>query len=206
MTFDLYAWTDPRDLDADEAAARIAAWEEAGADPAVAPFEPSTNVTWFYRELLRDSPGIDVVSDAAPLANRRPIVLQTDEPPPAHVVGIRLRPGMAREDLDTIFGLAAKYDLVLFEPQGNRLHLPLEELASYASATFWPRGAIRAFVAGAVGALLAIVAWALGVPILSGAVAVVGGFLFVMAVYTFVHEGRVWWRARRREAAGPGAD
>ena len=37
----------------------------------------------------------------------------------------------------------------------------------------------------------------MGIPLISGIVAVVGAFLFVMAVYSFVHEGRVAWRARR---------
>jgi len=78
MGFDLYVWSDPRDLEPDEAAVRAGAWEDAGADPVDAPFEPSTNVAWCFRELLRDLPAIDVVSDAAPPTNRRPIVLQTD--------------------------------------------------------------------------------------------------------------------------------
>lgn len=54
----------------------------------------------------------------------------------------------------------------------------LEEMAAYASATFWPRGAIRAAVAGAVGGLLAVGAWLIGIPLLSGVLVLIGGFLF----------------------------
>ncbi len=78
------------------------------------------------------------------------------------------------------------------------LHLPLQELAAYASAKFWPAGAIQAAVAGGIGAVIAVVAWILGIPLLSGILMIVGGLLFVMAVYTFVHEGRKTMAARRR--------
>jgi len=42
-------------------------------------------------------------------------------------------------------------------------------------------------VAGIAGAVIAVGAWLLGIPIVSGVVAVIGGFMFVMAVYTFIH-------------------
>ena len=79
----------------------------------------------------------------------------------------------------------------------GEIHLPLEDLAAYASATFWPAGAIQAAVAGGVGLIIAGVAFFLGIPILSGIAIVIGLFLFVMAIYTFVHEGRKAMRARR---------
>jgi hypothetical protein len=63
-------------------------------------------------------------------------------------------------------------------------------MAAHASATFWPAGAIQAAVAGGVGGVIAVVAWFLDIPLLSGILVVVGGFLVVMAVYTFIHEGR----------------
>ncbi len=94
------------------------------------------------------------------------------------------------DTLESIFGLAAKYDLIVFEPRSRRLHQPLEELAEYASATFWPAGAIQAAVAGGIGGVIAVVAWLLSIPLLSGVLAVAGGFMFVMAVFTFIHEGR----------------
>jgi Flp pilus assembly protein TadB len=73
---------------------------------------------------------------------------------------------------------------------------PLDALAAHASATFWPRGAIRAAVVGGLGGIVAVVALGLGIPLVSGLVAIVGGFLLLMAVVTFAHEGRVAWRAR----------
>jgi hypothetical protein len=50
MTFDLYAWHSPRDIDEDAAEALLRTWhEESGGDPARSPFAPSTDVGWFYR-------------------------------------------------------------------------------------------------------------------------------------------------------------
>ena len=46
-------------------------------------------------------------------------------------------------------------------------------------------------------------AWFLGIPVLSGIAIVIGGFLFVMAVYTFVHEGRKAMKARRTGGEPP---
>ena len=76
-------------------------------------------------------------------------------------------------------------------------------LAEYASATFWPGGAIQAAVAGGIGLVIAVVAWFLGIPVLSGIAIVIGGFLFVMAVYTFIHEGRKAMKARRAGGEPP---
>ena len=60
-----------------------------------------------------------------------------------------------------------------------------------------PPGAIQAAVAGGVGLVIAVVAWFLGIPVLSGVVIVIGGFMVVMAVFTFIHEGRKAMKARR---------
>ena len=79
---------------------------------------------------------------------------------------------------------------MVFDARSRRVHLPLEEMAAHASATFWPGGAIQAAVAGGIGGAIAVGAWFLGIPVLSGLLVVVGGFMVVMAVYTFIHEGR----------------
>ena len=118
-------------------------------------------------------------------------------------MAVRLGPGPARDDLDAIFGLAAKYDLVLFDARRRAIHHPLGEMAAHASATFWPRGAVQAAVAGSIGAIVALVAWALAIPLLSGILVLIGGFLVVMAVLTFVHEGRERLRRRAGEASTP---
>ena len=101
-----------------------------------------------------------------------------------------------RELLSEVYGLATKYDLVVYDPIRGMVNRPQADLAAYASATFWPRGAIRAFLAGGGGAILAAGAWAIGIPILSGVAIVVGLFVVVMAVFTFVHEGRIALRRR----------
>lgn len=108
-----------------------------------------------------------------------------------------MTPDEPRDELDAIFGLAAKYDLVVFDPASRRVHRPLDAMAAHASATFWPRGAIQAAVAGTAGLVIAIVAWLVGIPLVSGLLVLAGGFMFVMAVVTFVHEGRNAIRGRR---------
>jgi hypothetical protein len=196
MTFDLYAWKSPRDLDADAIDALLEKWHAAGGDPAMSPFEP--DVSWFYLELTKDEPELGATSDALPNTSKTPIWLgMTPEPPPARVVRIPVAAATPTDALDTVYGLAAKYDLVLYDPRDRGLHLPLEDLAAYASATFWPAGAIQAAVAGGIGLIIAVVAWFVGIPVLSGIAIVIGGFLFVMAVYTFVREGRKAVKARR---------
>jgi hypothetical protein len=197
VTFDLYAWKTPRDLDDEHARTLVDGWQEAGGDPAASPFDPSTDVGWFFRELMQDEPALEVSSDAVPTQTRTPIWLSGTDEPPARVVGVRLSPATSRGALDTIFSLAAKYDLVLFDARIGRVHLPLDEMAAHASATFWPAGAIQAAVAGGIGGAIAIGAWLLGIPLLSGLVALAGGFMFVMAVFTFVHEGRKAAGARK---------
>jgi hypothetical protein len=195
--FDCYAWAAPRDLSAEAAAERIDAWLAEGGDPAASPFEPSTDVAWFYRELTKDLPDIDAVSDGPRNTRSRPIFLETDDPPPARVVAIRLTRERGDVELDEIFGLAMKYDLVVYDPSGKRLGQPLAIMSALAGATFWPRGAIQAIVAGLIGAGLAVGAWVASIPIVSGVVVGVGVFLVVLTAATLGAETRSWWRRRR---------
>jgi hypothetical protein len=203
MAIDLYVWSAPRDLDADHAEALVAGWEADGGDPARSPFDPSTDVGWFHRELRQDAPDLGVSSDAVPSTSTMPIWLSSADEPPARIVAIRLSPDTPRDDLDTIASLAAKYDLVLFDRVNRRVIRPLDEMAAHAHATFWPAGAIQAATAGGAGLVLAIVAWLPEIPVLSGVLVVIGGFLFVGAVYTFVHEGRATLRDRRMGGPPP---
>jgi hypothetical protein len=204
MTIELHAWKAPRDLEPGAADALLAEWSRAGADRSALPFEPSSDVGWFHRELLHDHPDLETASDTEPTRSTRPIWLATDPEPPARLVTVRVPADDPHDVLESIYGLATKYDLVVYVPQTQQLTLPLAETAAWASATFWPQGAIQAATAGTVGAAMAGVAWFVGAPIVSGVLVVVGGFLFVMAVYTFAHEGRRALGTRRRRA-GPGA-
>jgi hypothetical protein len=200
---DLYAWQSPGDLDPDRAAAVLDAWRASGGAFAEAPFEPSTDVGWFYRELMDDAPGLDAESDAVPRHSKAPIWLATTDEAPARLVGIRVSPDTPPDTLEAIFGLAAKYDLVLFDARSRRMARPLEAMAEHASATFWPGGAIQAAVAGGIGGAIAVVAWILSIPVVSGILVVVGGFMAVMAVFTFVHEGRKRLAGRRARDTPP---
>jgi hypothetical protein len=193
MRPELYVWKAPIPRDAGQAGALVRAWRESAAgsasgaatgDSAAGPFESSDDLTWFSRELTGDAP---------PVWNPdRPATREH----PDRIVVVPFEEATAREVLSEVYGLATKYDLVVYDPQRGAVNRPQAELAAYASATFWPRGAVRAFVAGAGGALLAIAAWLVGVPILSGIAIVIGVFLFAMAVYSFMHEGRIALRRR----------
>jgi hypothetical protein len=196
MTFDLYVWSSPRDLDEDRAEELLENWHAAGADPASSPFEPSTDIGWFCRELIEDAPDLEVVTDATPRQTRVPIWMSGTDEPPARLVAIRVSPNTPPDTLEAILGLAMKYDLVLFDARSRRLHHPLAEMSAYADATFWPAGAIQAAVAGLFGGAVAVGAWILSIPIVSGVVAVIGGFMFVMAVFTFINAGRSAMKTR----------
>ena len=198
MSFDLYVWQSPRDLDEAQAIALVDAWQAGGGDPAASPFEPSTDIGWFHRELMHDLPHLDVVSDAVPNPSKRPVWLSTDDEPSARVVAIRL-PAMPQEAFNEVMSLAVKYDLVVFDARTPQVRFPQREMAAYASATFWPAGAIQAAVAGGLGAVIAIIAWLVAIPILSGVVIVIGGFMAVMAIWTFIAEGRSALRSQSRE-------
>ena len=188
--FDLYVWQSPRDLDDDGASALFERWQAAGGALDASPFEPSKDVGWFYRELLRDRADLETASDVAPNRTAVPVWLSLGEEPAARVVAIRRSADEPREDANDVFSLATKYDLVVFDAQAGRVYRPLEIMTAYASATFWPKGAIRAAVVGGLGGVAALIAWMIGIPVVSGLVAAAGGFMFVMAVITFVHEGR----------------
>jgi hypothetical protein len=199
VRFDLYVWRDPRDLDADSATELIDGWLAAGGDPAMSPFEPSSDVGWFLYELKAEAPHLEVVSDGLPSDRSGPIWVQSSPEAPARIVAVQLPPDAdeARDALETIVGLATKYDLLLFDPKRHQLHRPLELMAAYASATFWPAGAIRAGVVGLIGLLVATVGFLSTIPVVGWALVLVGGFVALMAVVTFFHEGRAALRRRR---------
>jgi hypothetical protein len=190
VTYTLYVWKRPRVTDPDEAAALLERWDESGDDAADRPFEATTDVHWFLVELRNDLPELDATSDQEHAHPIKKLWWLDDPGPVDRVVTMQLAPETPQDAIATIASLAMKYDLVLFDPQRRSAHLPMEEMAAHASATFWPRGAIQAFVAGALGGLAAVIAWLLGIPIVSGIMVIVGAFMLVMAMFTFVHEGR----------------
>ena len=63
-------------------------------------------------------------------------------------------------------------------------------MGEYASATFWPRGAIRTVVAIVIGVAVAAGAWLVGIPLLSGAVALFAAFMVAIFVSSMVVEVR----------------
>jgi hypothetical protein len=193
VTEDLYIWESPRDMDAAAAADLVADWQAAGGIPRESPFTESTSVGWFVRELKQDYPELELETDAVPTVTSTPIWLSGSNEPPARVVVIRDYPAAAAEVHADIMSLATKYDLAVFYPDGPNgpvLQFPFKRLEEYASANFWPAGARQAATAGLGGAILAAVAWVIGIPIVSGVLIVVGVFMSAMSVLTFVWEGR----------------
>jgi hypothetical protein len=75
-------------------------------------------------------------------------------------------------------------------------------MAEYASATFWPRDAIRTVVAIVIGLGVGVLAWQLGVPLLSGGIALFALFMVAIFVVTLVSEGRKAL-ARSNDSGGP---
>src|SRR4051812_20213630 len=103
MTLDLYVWKSPRDLDAATADALLEEWHAAGGDPASAPFEPSTDVGWFYRELTKDEPDLDATSAALRNTRRAPLWMTAPpDPPAARVVRIPVSAAMTHDLLNSI--------------------------------------------------------------------------------------------------------
>jgi hypothetical protein len=193
VKYDVYVWAAPHDLDADAAADAVGAWEAAGGDPAQSPFEPSTDIGWFRRELQNSIPSLEVSSDAIPKASRVPIVLSAEDEPPARVIAIRLPRDDAaglRDAIEEIYSLALKYDTIVYEPARGVIHQPNVEVGEYASATFWPRQALRTVVAIVIGLAVAIGAWQIGIPLLSGGVALFALFMVAIFVVALVSEGR----------------
>ena len=94
MRFDLYASEAPRGLDPAGAAALVESWEAGGGDPATSPFEPSSDTGWFAREMARDAPNVELLTDAPAWHATGPIWLQTEPAPPARVVAMRLGPAI----------------------------------------------------------------------------------------------------------------
>src|SRR5919112_2234544 len=105
----LYVWKTPADLDVHAAAALVKRWEDEGGDPAASPFEPSTDIGWFHRELREGAPQLHLRSDAVPSGSRTPIWMSGTDEDPARVVAIRLPAHADHDALDDIVGLAAKY-------------------------------------------------------------------------------------------------
>jgi hypothetical protein len=200
MAFDIYVWSEPRDLEADAAEALIRTWQESGGDPFASPFEPTTDVGWFYRELTKDLPDVDAMSDGEPNTTSRPIWLAPEPDQYARFVGVnvpRNDPDLAREVLEEVFSLAVKYDVVVYEPARGIIRRPQAEVADYASSTFWPGGAIRTVIAIVIGVAVVVGAWAVGVPLVSGIVALFAAFMVAIFAFTLVVEGQ---KARKRRS------
>lgn len=197
--FDLVIWREPHEVDEAQAIALLDPWLAGGGDPATSPFEPSTDIGWFFRELRENDPDIDAVSDAVPRQTKVPIWASGSDEAPARVVLIRLAdaPDARRAEVELLFSLGMKYDLVIFDANRRTISRPLEQMDAVASATFWPRGALRAVSAGIVGAIMAVGGYVLGIPVVSGIAVIVGGLFFVLAAYTLAAATRARFAGKR---------
>lgn len=176
----LYVWKSPRPADAAEAAALVEQWLAGDrTDIHRGPMDWHDDVVWFHREITGDVP---------PVWN--PDKPGRDPDPPDRVIEVELHPSTLREQLQDVYGLAMKYDLIVYDPQRGTVQAPLAEMTAAASASFWPRGALRAAGMGLGGAIIATVAWFLGIPIVSGVLVVVGALLVALTIGAFALEAR----------------
>ena len=124
MSFDLYLWKAPVPTDEREANALLERYF--GGDSAA--FEPSEDLRSFYRDLRGVVAQLDALGD-----------------PTDRLVTLNLLWGTSDEVLAGIAQLAAKYQLVLFDPQANQVHPPSEDGAppelppGEANPSWWRR-------------------------------------------------------------------
>ena len=150
-------------------------------------FERSPDVLRFYDELTERYPPLESFPESE-LAAGTAITYWSDSPERSdRFVAMSLQWRVPDDVVEFIGDLATKHGLVLFDPAGPDVHRPgvPDERTPFGVA-----GAVQATVVGLAGLLLAIVAWFLSIPIVSGILIVIGLFLALMAVYTLVHEFR----------------
>jgi hypothetical protein len=178
MSFDLYVWKGPIVRTGEAASALVGRSLDA-----TSPFDPSADVVGFYRELIATYPPLEAFPEADLIAGTATTHWSVSPGPSDRFIEMHLQWGTPDKVLDFITALARRHALVLFDPQGPDVHLPddPEEWPPFTLAA-----AIRALVAGLVGAVIAVVGWVVAIPLVSGIAIVVGGFLAVMAVYTFI--------------------
>src|SRR5262245_17089329 len=215
MSYDLYVWKGPIVRNPEDAAALV----DRSDDPE-SPFEPSLDVTNFYDELVEHFPPLESYEESA-LADRSVETWWSVSPERSdRFIELHLHWGGPDDLAEFIYQRARRHALVLYDPQGPDVHLPDDVLTRGGGPEGeWPpfrkRDAARAASAALIGLAIAIVswklnvllgmemaivAWNLNVLIVSGVAIVVGLFLFVMAIATFIGEG---WRAvRHRSRSG----
>jgi hypothetical protein len=186
MTYDLLVWKSPVVSDQDVARAMVDVWlaDERG------PFEASGDVSRFYDALLAKYPPLESLTQELHDTSRSSPWAQTPERSD-RVVAMSFVWSVPGEVIDDVFALAREHGLVLYDPQGPDIHLPggSDEAARREGFTW-------ATLVGIAGALLAIVAWRLSIPILSGVLVVVGAALALMAIATVIHVARESLAAR----------
>ena len=189
MSFDLLVWKSPVVSTDEEARALADRWAESETGP----FEPSPDVARFYDALMERYPPLEAFSDEQ--LRRKPGVTHWSVTPERsdRVVLLNFSWSVPGDVLDDVVTLAREHGLVLYDPQGPNVTLPDGD---DGGTPFGAEGFVWGTLVGIFGALLAVVAWMLSIPILSGILVVVGAFLAVMAVLTLVFEGRDAWRAR----------
>lgn len=183
MSFDLYVWKGPV----------VATGEEAGElvrrsfTEGDVVFEPSPDVLRFYEELTERYPPLESFPEAQLVAGTA-VTYWSDSPERSNrVVSMSLQWRVPDGVVEYIGDLATKHGLILFDPQGPDVHRPG---VPDERTPFGAQGAIQATIAGLAGLALAVAAWFVSIPILSGILIVVGLFFAVMAVYALITELR----------------
>lgn len=177
MSFDLYAWKEPRVADEDEADAVVKRYYgKRRMNPEVC--TPHADIVRFYDELLARYPGLE--QDSETELNDSPWAMTP--PPSDRMIEMHLRFGGSGEPLDAIVELARKYDLVLYDPQGPSIHSPaLESEPEDIAGQAW--SAARASV---VAIVLIVAGWFMPWWFIGWPMTAIGLFIIALAIYTFV--------------------
>jgi hypothetical protein len=169
MTIDLFVWKAP--MAHDPVLAGILLQDHLDG---ASRFEPSPDLERFTDELTGRFP--DVVLERT---EGLVVVHLSEEAPDAL--------------LEAVPTLAWQHDLVLFDPRADMVqaqrHIP--------PAPFPRRGLVRAIVAAFVGLAIAVVAYLASIPLLSGVLIVIGGFIVVLALITLPAIVADWRRSHR---------
>lgn len=169
MSMSLVLWRAPVVVEADEAAELLRPYFDHGDDSV---FEPSEALGTFVDELLRRFPD----QDDGPWA----------ESPPrqaVRVVHLEIRWGAEDAVVDTIVELARQHGLVLYDPQGPDVFLPLDPVALGPVPAPRLRDYFWISLMGVAALAVVWLGWRIGVPVLNWLLMIVGAFFFSVVVF-----------------------
>ena len=169
MSMSLVVWKAPVVVEADEAAELLRPYYDHGDDSG---FEPSYELGLVVDELLRRFP--DQVD--GPWA----------EPPPRQadrVLHLEIRWGADDAVVDAVTELAREHGLLLYDPRGPHVFLPLDPVALGPIPAPRLRDYFRISLMGVAALAVVWLGWRIGMPVLSWPLMIAGGFFFSVVLF-----------------------